>query len=57
MEEEKKSIEEQLTTEQLQLFERENGELMKHYEDALDQVRYIKFNYFHVSKYCHGNSC
>lgn len=42
MEEEKKSIEEQLTTEQLQLFEKENGELMKHYEDALDQVRYAK---------------
>lgn len=42
MEEEKKDIEEQLTTEQLQLFEKENGELMKHYEDALDQVRYFE---------------
>lgn len=42
MEEEKKHIEEQLTTEQLQLFEKENGELMKHYEDALDQVRYFE---------------
>lgn len=42
MEEEKKNIEEQLTTEQLQLFEKENGELMKHYEDALDQVRYFE---------------
>lgn len=47
MEEEKKSIEEQLTTEQLQLFEKENGELMKHYEDALDQVRYFE-NQFHI---------
>lgn len=48
MEEEKKSIEEQLTTEQLQLFEKENGELMKHYEDALDQVRYLRTQ-FHMA--------
>lgn len=40
-EEEKKSIEAQLTPEQLQLFEKENDELIKHYEDALDQVRYV----------------
>lgn len=47
MEEEKRSIEEQLTTEQLQLFEKENGELVKHYEDALDQVRYIHTRLLH----------
>lgn len=38
--EEKKSIENILTKDQLQLFEKENEALMKHYEDTLDQVRY-----------------
>ncbi|PWW77677.1 hypothetical protein C7212DRAFT_362522 [Tuber magnatum] len=37
--EERKNIENILTEEQLQLFEKENGDLMKHYEDTLDQVR------------------
>ncbi|KAL0635983.1 hypothetical protein Q9L58_005011 [Maublancomyces gigas] len=49
MEEEKKNIEEQLTTEQLQLFEKENGELMKHYEDALDQVRTAEKSLIEIS--------
>ena len=37
--EERKNIENLLTKEQLQLFEKENGDLVKHYEDTLDQVR------------------
>jgi len=37
--EERKNIENLLTKEQLQLFEQENGDLVKHYEDTLDQVR------------------
>lgn len=37
---ERKQIEEQLSPEQLQLFARENQDLLKHFEDTLDQVRY-----------------
>lgn len=33
-------IEQQLSPEQLQLFARENQDMLKHYEDTLDQVRY-----------------
>lgn len=40
MEEERKRVETQLSPEQLQLFEKENNDMLKHYEDTLDQVRY-----------------
>ena len=40
MEEETKRTEMQLSPEQLQLFAKENEDLLKHYEDTLDQVRY-----------------
>jgi syntaxin 18 len=33
--------EEELTPEQIQMFERENQDMLKHYESALDQVRYV----------------
>lgn len=35
-----KEIEQSLSPEQLQLFAQENNEMLKHYEDTLDQVRY-----------------
>ena len=41
-EEDKRQIEQQLTPEQLQLFAKENQDMLKHYEDTLDQVRYVK---------------
>ena len=41
MEEETKRTEMQLSPEQLQLFAKENEDLLKHYEDTLDQVRYV----------------
>ena len=37
----RKKIEQQLSPEQLQLFARENTDMLKHYEDTLDQVRYV----------------
>ena len=40
MEEETKQTEMQLSPEQLQLFAKENEDLLKHYENTLDQVRY-----------------
>lgn len=33
--------EEELTPEQIQMFERENQDMLKHYESTLDQVRYV----------------
>ena len=36
---EKKSIEQTLSPEQLQLFAQENNDMLKHYEDTLDKVR------------------
>lgn len=39
-EQERKHIEQQLSPEQLQLFAQENQDMLKHYEGALDQVRY-----------------
>lgn len=50
--EEKESIEQTLSPEQLQIFAKENQDMMKYYEDTLDQVRYgppplisdVKFN-------------
>lgn len=41
-EEDRRQIEQQLTPEQLQLFAKENQDMLKHYEDTLDQVRYVK---------------
>ena len=38
---ERKSIEQTLSPEQLQLFAQENNDMLKHYEDALDKVRYV----------------
>lgn len=38
--EESKAMEQQLDPEQLQLFAQENQDMLKHYEDTLDQVRY-----------------
>ena len=39
--EDEKQIESQLSPEQLQLFARENQDMLKRYEDTLDQVRYV----------------
>ncbi len=39
--ESRREIEQQLSPEQLQLFARENQDMLKHYEDTLDQVRYV----------------
>ena len=39
LEEERKRTETQLSPEQLQLFAKENNDLLKHYEETLDQVR------------------
>ena len=41
-EEDRRQIEQQLTPEQLQLFAKENQDMLKHYEDTLDQVRYVQ---------------
>lgn len=38
-EEERRDIERQLSPEQLQLFAQENQDMLRHYEDTLDQVR------------------
>lgn len=38
-EEESRALEQQLNPEQLQLFAQENQDMLKHYEDTLDQVR------------------
>jgi outer membrane protein OmpA-like peptidoglycan-associated protein len=38
--EESQAVEQQLDPEQLQLFAQENQDMLKHYEDTLDQVRY-----------------
>lgn len=40
--ESRREIEQQLSPEQLQLFARENRDMLKHYEDTLDQVRYVR---------------
>ena len=39
----RKEAEQQLSPEQLQLFAQENQDMLKHYEDSLDQVRYGRF--------------
>ena len=38
---ERRQIEQQLSPEQLQLFAKENQDMLKHYEDTLDQVRWV----------------
>jgi syntaxin 18 len=40
--EEKQAVEEQLSPEQLQMFEQENKDMMKHYQDTLNQVKYVQ---------------
>ena len=40
---ERKRIEQQLSPDQLQLFAKENQDMLKHYEDTLDQVRYVNY--------------
>ena len=37
------AAEEQLSPEQLQLFAQENQDMLKHYEDQMDQVRYVVY--------------
>lgn len=44
--EDRRQIEQQLSPEQLQLFARENQDMLKHYEDTLDQVRYVNRQLF-----------
>ena len=41
MEDENRRAENQLSPEQLQLFEKENDDMLRHYEDTLDKVRYV----------------
>jgi len=41
---ERKRVEAQLSPDQLQIFAKENQDMLKHYEDTLDQVRYVDFN-------------
>lgn len=51
---ESKAVEEQLDPEQLQLFAQENQDMLKHYEDTLDQVRYVNSSHpcvFPLTKY------
>jgi syntaxin 18 len=43
------AAEEQLSPEQLQLFAQENQDMLKHYEDHLDQVRYVPYNLLHLA--------
>ena len=42
----RREIEQQLSPEQLQLFARENQDMLKQYEDTLDQVRWVLFVHF-----------
>jgi syntaxin 18 len=46
------AAEEQLSPEQLQLFAQENQDMLKHYEDHLDQVRYVPCFVVWVSLTC-----
>ncbi len=36
------NIEDELTPEQLQMYEQENRDMVKHYRESLDQVRYVE---------------
>ena len=42
---ESRAVEQQLDPEQLQLFAEENQEMLKHYEDTLDKVRYAPMSF------------
>ncbi|KAF2180521.1 hypothetical protein K469DRAFT_729775 [Zopfia rhizophila CBS 207.26] len=44
------AVEEQLSPEQLQLFEQENQDMLKHYEDTLDQVRTTEKSLLEISE-------
>ncbi|MCJ1253734.1 hypothetical protein MMC24_001546 [Lignoscripta atroalba] len=46
----RKKIEQQLSPEQLQLFARENTDMLKHYEDTLDQVRTAERSMLEISE-------
>lgn len=37
-----RSFEDELSPEQLQMFEKENQDMVKHYEDTLNQVKYVQ---------------
>lgn len=37
-----RNIEDELSPEQLQMFEKENQDMVKHYEDTLNQVKYVE---------------
>lgn len=45
---ERKRIEAQFSPDQLQVFAKENQDMLKHYEDTLDQVRYVNSNLLHL---------
>ncbi|KAI9804551.1 MAG: hypothetical protein M1825_001451 [Sarcosagium campestre] len=47
---EKSQIEQQLSAEQLQLFAEENQDMLKHYEDTLDQVRTAERSLIEISE-------
>ncbi|KAI9817920.1 MAG: hypothetical protein M1832_004540 [Thelocarpon impressellum] len=47
---EKSAIEQQLSPEQLQLFARENQDMLKHYEETLDQVRTAERSLVEISE-------
>ncbi|KAK3176837.1 hypothetical protein OEA41_008162 [Lepraria neglecta] len=48
--EDRRQIEQQLSPEQLQLFARENQDMLKHYEDTLDQVRTAERSMIEISE-------
>ncbi|KAL6717102.1 hypothetical protein ACLMJK_005017 [Lecanora helva] len=48
--ESRREIEQQLSPEQLQLFARENQDMLKHYEDTLDQVRTAERSMLEISE-------
>ncbi|KAF2746345.1 hypothetical protein M011DRAFT_404725 [Sporormia fimetaria CBS 119925] len=48
--EEAKAVEQQLDPEQLQLFAQENQDMLKHYEDTLDQVRMAEKSLLEISE-------
>ncbi|KAF2731666.1 hypothetical protein EJ04DRAFT_442587 [Polyplosphaeria fusca] len=48
--EESQAIEQQLSPEQLQLFAQENQDMLKHYEDTLDQVRTAEKSLLEISE-------
>ncbi|KAI9839156.1 MAG: hypothetical protein M1819_003149 [Sarea resinae] len=47
---EKREVEQQLSPEQLQLFAQENQDMLKHYEDTLDQVRTAERSLIEISE-------